>query len=235
MMPLLLTVGLALAAPCAADDLARVAAATARASVFDMAGAAAALAETTVGCPEADVALAYLRGLLAAREASADGGSSESLQPVRAAITALDAHAGEMPAAAIARATLQAARAAAQSERDEMALFLEHALELERRQQAARQPGPPIITAHEVAGDLWLQVHRYEDARRAYIQAAGQIGTTARVTLGLARTAARLDDLPAACGTYAMLATIADPGAVESNEVAEARAFVEQPACTSGR
>lgn len=235
MTPMLLMLVPALAAPCAPADLERVAAATARAAIFDMAGAAADLADTTVGCPEADVALAYLRGLLAAREAYGEGGSPESLEPVRAAIAALDVHAGQMPAAAIARATLQAARAAAQSERDEMALFLEHALDLERRQQAARQPGTPIVTAHEVAGDLWWQVHRYEDARRAYIQAAGQIGATARVTLGLARTAARLDEVAAACGAYAMLAAIGTGGASVSNEIIEARAFVNRPACATGR
>ncbi len=37
-------------------------------------------------------------------------------------------------------------------------------------------------------GDLWLQVHRFEDARRAYLAASAQVGATRRVTLGLART-----------------------------------------------
>ena len=49
--------------------------------------------------------------------------------------------------------------------------------------------GAPIVSAYEVAGDLWLQVHRFDDARRAYVTAAEQVGSTRRVTLGLARTA----------------------------------------------
>jgi hypothetical protein len=227
---LLLTLALALAVPCDQADTTQVAEATARASVFDLAGAAERLSGTTVGCPMADVALAYLRGLLAAREAYELGGPPESLDPVRAAIEVLDTHTLQVPAAAIARAVLQAARAAAQSERDEMALFLEHAVELERLQQAAGEPGLAIITAHEVAGDLWLQVHRYEDARRAYVLAAGQVGATARVALGLARAAAQLDDLPAACGAYAMLGA-GTPQDHEASEFAEARAFLDRAAC----
>ena len=65
----------------------------------------------------------------------------------------------------------------------------------------------PIITAQEAAGDLWLQVHRFEDARRAYLSAAEQVGATRRVTLGLARTAFRLGDLPASCAQYRALVT----------------------------
>ena len=63
---------------------------------------------------------------------------------------------------------LQAAVAAAQSERESLSLFIEQAMQLEATRLSARLAGAPIITAHEAAGELWLQVHRYEDARRAY-------------------------------------------------------------------
>ncbi len=74
---------------------------------------------------------------------------------------------------------LQAAAAAAQSERDEMRLYLDTAIRMETLQRAAGMPGAPVIAAAEAAGDLWLQVHRYEEARRAYDEAARTRGTLA--------------------------------------------------------
>ncbi|HLG55160.1 MAG TPA: hypothetical protein VI485_07505 [Vicinamibacterales bacterium] len=96
---------------------------------------------------------------------------------------------------------------------------------------SAGLPGTPMITAHEAAGDLWLQVHRYEDARRAYVRAAERIGATPRVTLGLARTAARLGDMAAACTQYRALVTSWKEAAAEPPEISEARTFLLQPAC----
>ena len=134
----------------------------------------------------------YLKGLADARAAFEKGAPPESLAPVREAIAALGTISQERPGPAeIARLTLQAAAAAAQSERDEMALYLEQATRMERLQFEARQPGAPVVSAHEVAGDLWLQVFRYEDAVRAYLRAAEYVGMTPRVTEGLARARAR--------------------------------------------
>jgi hypothetical protein len=101
--------------------------------------------------------------------------------------------------AEIARNVLLAAVAAAQSERDQMAIFLAHAKQMESLQIMAGQPGAPTISAHEAAGDLWLRVHRYEEARQAYLDAFKTIGPTPRTLLGLARADARLKDGPAAC------------------------------------
>jgi hypothetical protein len=128
---------------------------------------------------------------------------------------------------------LLAASSAAQSEREEMGLLLEHALDLERRQRAAGLPGAPIVTAHEVAGDLWLQVHRFEDARRAYLDSLEHVGTTRRVTLGLARVAFRLGDLPTACDRYLAFATTWRGTNVEPPELVEARTFLQRPECGS--
>jgi hypothetical protein len=96
-----------------------------------------------------------------------------------------------MGPAEIARLVLLAAAAAAQSERDEMAVYLTHAVEMESLQRAAGQPGAPGLSALEAAGDLWLQVYRYDEARAAYERAAREIGMTPRVKAGLARLEGR--------------------------------------------
>ena len=140
---------------------------------------------------DAGVARLYLEGLTAARAAYAEGGSPDSLAPVRAAVATLE-RAGTAGLAPIAASVLRAAAAAAQSERDEMTLHLEHALRLELVQLEAGQPLLPGVSAHEAAGDLWLQVHGYEEARRAYERAAARIGMTPRIREGLARVCARL-------------------------------------------
>jgi hypothetical protein len=139
-------------------------------------------------CTSAEIEAVYLRGWEAAHAAARVGGSPESLAPVRAAIATLEQMAGGAHGQAeIARYVLAAAADAAQEERDEMALFLEHAVALERMQLDAHQPGAPAITAHEAAGDLWLEVRRYDDARRAYEHAKAVIGSTPRIESGLKR------------------------------------------------
>jgi hypothetical protein len=206
-----------------------------RGELFDLAGAAEVFfAASGQWCVDAEIAGHYLRGLIAAREAYRQGGSPESLAPVRLAVAAIDARAHLAPAlAAAARAVLLAAAAAAQSERDEMALLLEHAVRLENVQIEAGQALLPVITAHEVAGDLWLQVHRYEEASRAYQQARARVGQLPRVALGLARSSARLKDTSAACEEYRRLLAWWDTRTGQPAEIVEARAFVAQAACTT--
>ena len=139
-------------------------------------------------CATSDVQSIYLGGWEAAREAARVGGSPESLAPVREAITALERLAGGAHGPAeIAMFVLRAAADAAQDEREEMALFLAHAVDLERVQLGAGQPGAPGVSAHEAAGELWLRVRRYEDALRAYQHAKSVVGSTALIESGLAR------------------------------------------------
>src|SRR4051794_12751335 len=100
-------------------------------------------------CPE-QVAATYAEGMAAARNAYAEGGSDESLAPVRAAAAALGALSHGLPGPAeIARLVLMAAAAAAQSERDEMGAFLVHATDMEVLQLQAGQPGAPGLSALE--------------------------------------------------------------------------------------
>lgn len=163
-------------------------------------GSAALLRDDTAQtCARDEVAVLYMRGLIAARDAYGFGGSPESLAVVRSTIAALEARTPRSRPTDIVVNVLKAAAAAAQSEREEMSLFLAQALQLETVQLAAREPGAPLVTAHEAAGDLWLRVFRYEDARQAYVKALSQVGPTARVLLGIARAEARLKFGPGAC------------------------------------
>src|SRR5262245_47926335 len=128
--------------------------ARARAVEFDLAGAATFLnAAAQRGDAGARTAALYIRGLIDAREASRQGGSPESLAPVREAIAALERIANGRPGSAeISRLMLQAAAAAAQSEREEMRLYLDTAIRMETLQRAAGMPGAPVIDATEAAG-----------------------------------------------------------------------------------
>ena len=226
---ILLAAVLAQTSPCAGDARATAREAAERAQALDLAGAVQLYATAAAaGCPDAEVAAIYLRGLADAIDAYRSGGSEDALRPVKTAVAALEGRGASRPGQAqIARFVLLAASAAAQSERDEMALLIDHAIRLESLQFAAGQPGAPGVTAHEIAGDLWLQVHRYEEARDAYRRAENRLGRRIRSMLGLARTAARMKDTAEACRAYAdFLARWGSGAPAEPSPESEARAFV---------
>lgn len=228
---------LAQTSACPAESAAHAREAIARAEVFDLTAAAHAWSKAAEArCAAAEVPSYFLQGFVAARAAYAFGGSPESLKPVHDAVAALDARGGTRPGLAqVARYVLLAAAAAARSERDQMTLLVEHALQLESIQIEAGQGGTPGLTAHEAAGDLFLQVHRYEDAHRYYVRAAERLGTTPRVRLGLARAAVRLGAPAAACDQYRGLLTWWDSRADPPSEIREARTAVEGAACQTAQ
>ena len=183
-----------------------------------------------------ELPLIYLRGLVAARAAYAKGGDEASLAPVRAAIAAVGERAALGDVAEIVGFVLRAAVAAAQSERDEMSVLLAQALQVERGRGARGLGGAPVIAAHEMAGELWLQVHRFDEAAAAYRVARGYTADSPRVTAGLARALARQNQVPQACEEYRRLT--AQAGAVRTSmaeELAEAARYMRQPACGPGR
>jgi tetratricopeptide (TPR) repeat protein len=231
MLPLLL--GLVLQAPvCAAADPA-LRAATAQAQGFDLPGAALAFdAAGQRSCPDARLAAVYLRALQAARDAYRSGGDADSIAPVVDTVAALDRE-GLSRRGEVVRTVLLAAVAAAQSERDDMALLLTHATDLERRLLAAGEQGAPGVTAHEAAGDLWLQVHRFDTAQHAYEAAAQAVGLTPRVALGLARVAVRHGDTAGACRRYRELLELWRDRDGTRDEIDEARAYLGGDACRS--
>jgi hypothetical protein len=237
-MPILVVAVLLVAqdAGCGAEPVHRaLREASAQVEAFDLPGAVRWLGTAgALGCDEVELRAAYLEGLLAARESYRRGGSPASLEPVRRAVSRLDAAAAGSVPARIAGYVLRAAMAGAQSERDEMAIYLEHATAMERLQLLAGEPGAPLVSAHEAAGDLWLQVHRYGEAADAYALAARDVGTTPGVRLGLARSAVRLRDVETACREYAALVAGLDPGAPEPPEIVEARVFLDREPCEPG-
>ena len=211
------------------DSRSLIAEAIVRAAEFDLPGAMELLSVTAGrGDAGSEVPLIYLRGLVDAREAFRDGGAVAALAPVHGAIEALGTISqGRSGSAEIARLVLQAAAAAAQSERDEMRLYLETAMQMELIQSAAGLPGAPIVSATELAGDLWLQVDRYEDARQAYADASYRLGPSLRNMVGSDRASSRLKDVLEACRSYgALLETWSTRPGLPS-EVAEARRYVE--------
>jgi hypothetical protein len=219
---------LALVLASAPNQASPLAEARARAVEFDLAGAATLLnAAAQRGDAGARTAALYIRGLIDAREASRQGGSPESLAPVREAIVELESIANGRPGTAeISRLMLQAAAAAAQSEREEMRLYLDTAIRMETLQRAAGMPGAPVIAAAEAAGDLWLQVHRYEEARRAYEEATERGEPSLRTLAGRARAARGLNDISAACPAFRALLDTWGARRGEPAEIAEARIYV---------
>ena len=218
-------------APCAPEAMHLLSEASARAFRFNLPAAVESLRAAT-SCESAIVAAWYLQGLLDARAAASVGGTAESLAPVRKAITVLEqvARNGSAPPE-IARLVLHAAAAAAQTERDEMRLYLESASQLELVQEAGGLAGAPIVTAAEMAGALWLQVDRYDEALRAYEEAERRLGPTPRITLGVARASARLGDSGSACAAYRRLTEGWGAGGTEPPEIVEGRSYLARPEC----
>jgi tetratricopeptide (TPR) repeat protein len=125
--------------------------------------------------------------------------------PVRATLDELQAlrdHRDVALEAEYAHTCVQAAVAAAQDERPVMELLLTHARDLaERLQQRDRRANWPL-PFNFVAGDLWFEVDRYDEARAAYERAV-QSAPSALALVGLARTQSRLGRAEEACATYA--------------------------------
>jgi tetratricopeptide (TPR) repeat protein len=205
-----------------------LAAAAVRAAEFDLTGAVSVLnPAAAAGDISALAGAIYMRGLIAAREAARQGGSPESLAPVREAIASLEKIAnGRAGSAEIARLMLHAAAAAAQSEREEMRLYLDTAIRMEALQREAGLSGAPVVSAAELAGDLWLQVHRYDEARRAYEEAAKRAGSPLRTLSGWARLARSINEMSAACAAYRALLDEWGGRAAQPAEITEARMFV---------
>ncbi len=154
-----------------------------------------------------------MEGWVAARELAPKGGALELLGPVNLRLRALDALPGM--AARYADVALRAAVSAAQEEREEMAVFLAHARDLSDTMALTGPPAQWPLPIDEMAGELWLEVDRYTEARDAYLRAT-KVKPTANAWVGLARASDRLGDLIAACAAYGQAGAAAGlPAAVE--------------------
>jgi len=154
-----------------------------------------------------------MEGWVAARELAPKGGALELLGPVNLRLRALDGVPGM--AARYADVAIRAAVSAAQEERDEMAVFLAHARDLSDTMALAGAPAQWPLPIDELAGELWLEVDRYPEAREAYLRAT-KLKPTANAWIGLARASDRLGDLVAACAAYSQAgATAGLPSTVQ--------------------
>lgn len=152
-------------------------------------------------CTDLSVAAWGSQGWLAAVDAADAGGTEAALAPVRAAVEVLTRLGHPASPAAYAAAVLQAAAAAAQDERDEMALWLEHARDLARRlQTTGAPPGWPL--AFDLAeAELWLRVDDFELAEQAYARALADQDSPAG-WFGLARARTGRGETAGACAAY---------------------------------
>ncbi len=149
--------------------------------------------------PERDVQKVAMAGWMAARELAPKGGAVELLGPVNERLKQLDA----MPntTARYAEIAIRAAVSAAQEERDEMGLFLDHARGLAAQLALAGAPAQWPLPIDELEGELWLEVDRFAEARAAYERATKSTGSP-NAWIGLARTSDKLGDLIGACAAY---------------------------------
>lgn len=152
-------------------------------------------------CLPLTVAAWSSRAWLVAVEAANAGGTPASLVDVRQAIDLLETLGGPVSPAAYAAAVLHAAAAAAQDERDEMALWLDHARDLTRHPALAGAPPRWPLPIDFAEGELWLSVDDYEVAELAYAKVLAREESPA-AWFGLARARAARGDAEGACHAY---------------------------------
>jgi hypothetical protein len=176
-------------------------------------------------CRALTIAAWSARGWLAAQEAANRGGTPEALADVRVVVETIQPLGGATSPAAYAVAVLRAASAAAQDERDEMALWLEHARAIAEPFAAAGAAPQWPLPIDRAEGELWLEVHDYELAEAAFTRALATRDSPP-AWRGLARARAGRDRLAPACEAYRrMLARGAD--GVARPLAAEAERFLE--------
>ena len=162
---------------------------------------------------EREIQRIAMDGWLAARAIAPKGGALDLLGPVNQRLRELDAY--PSISARYAETVIRAAVSAAQDERDEMGLFLEHARSLSAQMALVGTPAKWPLPIDEVEGELWFEVDRYVEARDAYERAL-KLTITPNALVGLARAADKLGDRVAACAAYTRARGVTGlPAAVE--------------------
>ena len=152
-----------------------------------------------------DVQRIAMEGWRAARALAPKGGALELLGPVNIRLKELDGI--QKMSARYAETAIRAAVSAAQEERDEMALLLEHARSLsDLMGLGGGTPAEWPLPIDELEGELWLEVDRFAEARDAYDRAT-KLKPTPNAWIGLARSADKLGDRVTACRAYASAST----------------------------
>jgi hypothetical protein len=159
-------------------------------------------------------------GWRAARALAPIGAPRDRLGPVNRSLERLDILIVNL-SARYADAAIRAAVSAAQEEREEMAVFLEHARALSVQMALIGTPAQWPLPIDELEGELWFEVDRFPESRDAY-QRATRTTASPRAWLGLARANARLDDMAAACAAYKAIS----PAAVTESEKTEIAVYL---------
>lgn len=168
-------------------------------------GALEALApdRSAAGCAERELARLSVAAWGEARRLALTGGAPTALGPVlelldQLAAVDLGGDADLARVRQLADAVVRAAVAAAQDERDEMSLYLTHAQGLAEALRLARREVRWPLPLELAAGELWLEVDRYAEARDAFERAADG----PRTALGRARVLERTAGRDEACRAY---------------------------------
>lgn len=209
----------------------------AAAAVLEAAGDAAMLGEFVAaaaqlrdryldhrGCRELVVASWAWGGWHAAQAAAAHGGSDESLADVRAALQAIGPESGAS-ASAYAAALLRAATVAAQDERDELQLWIEHARSLASRMALAKEQARWPLPIDLAEGELWSSVSDYELAEASYARALAERDSAAGWR-GLARARDRRGNRAGACAAYRRAVELTTAHVPSGGVATEAHAYL---------
>jgi hypothetical protein len=212
---------------CRPDDDAALARAAAAAAEADADAAAAILREAyaaSPACGTLGTASWAWHGWLAAARAHAAGGTEESLAAVRAALAVLEpgGNASSL-GAAYAAAMLHAAAAAAQHERGEMQVWLEHAAGLAGRLVPGERPWPMAPAVAE--GELWLLLRDPALADAAFQRAVAD-GETPVALRGLGRARSSGDNMTGGCEPYRRALALVEATSPDGPLAVEARAFL---------
>lgn len=189
---------------CAPGTTAVLATAATVASAGEFAAAASQLRAGLAadrGCRDLLTAAWAWAGWQAAQAAAARGGTDDSLADVRAAIAVLGEPGAAASPSSYASAVLHAATAAAQDERDEMQVWLEHARAVASRLALAGEPPRWPMSIDLVDGELWSSVDDHELAEASYTRALAA-GDSAAAWRGVARARDRRGNRAGACEAY---------------------------------
>jgi len=185
-------------------------------------------------CHELGLGALVVDGWVEARRLALIGGAPDALARMHDTLARIEAVRAARPATAIlaqmaayADAVLRAAVAAAQDERDEMQVYLAHARTLADSLALAGVTRPWPLPIDVAAGELWLEVDRFADARDAFARVA-DAALAVRVALGTGRAFEQLKDGSAACVAYRRAAA----GILVPDAIARAREAVVRLRCS---
>ena len=170
----------------------------------DETAARAALEVDGDRCVRSRMAMLSLRGWAEARALAPLGGPVDAQGDVRRTLDQLRALASE-PTSSLeveyAETCIRAAIAAAQDERPEMELLLNHARDIAERLASRDRRAVWPRAFNIIAGELWFEVDRFSDALAAYERAVRADGSPLAIT-GVARSLMRLGRFDEACTAY---------------------------------